>query len=338
MRRLHTFPAAVLLSLVAAAPTQTGSLRTPARGQGIPVDIESRTAEWLRRAEPFGISGAIAMLRDTTVTLAAGFGSLGPDGGRIGPDTPFILASLSKQFAAAAILRSAADGHLLLSDSLGRFFPEAPSPQRAITLQQLLTHTSGMIYLEPHMFDPAPDRTALMRELMALPLDVAPGTRYSYSNPGYAVLAGVLERAEGRAFESVMADRIFRPAGMTATTYLGRAVSGAPHGFQLGVDQGPMSDIPGADRAVGNGSIISTVRDLARWEVALRTNRILDRRWTTELFTPRVPAAAGAQYAFGWNVLPTPRGTTVILHAGDLGPVRRLRSDDNAHLAHHVRG
>ncbi len=316
-----------LRALIGAACLALSALVSPARAQSpppsqttIPADIELRVREWLTRAEPFGISGAIAILRDTSMTLLAGFGPLGPDGGRIGPDTPFLLASLSKQFTAAAILRSAADGHLSLDDSIGRFFPDAPSPQRAITVRQLLSHTAGMVYLEPGMFDPAPDRAKLMRELVSLPLDFTPGTRYSYSNPGYAVLGGILEQAEYRPFQAVMTARIFEPAGMAGTTYMGRPVNGAPHGIQLGVDQGPMSDIPGIDRAVGNGSIVSTARDLARWEVALRTHRVLDEHWTTELFTPRAPTVAGAQYAFGWNVQPTPRGTTLIHHAGDLGP------------------
>jgi len=310
----------------------TQSMARSTASRAIPADIESRTREWLTKAEPFGVTGAIAMLRDTTVTLAAGFGPLAPQGGTIGPDTPFILASLSKQFTAAAIVRAVADGKLSLSDSIGRFFPDAPTPQRGITVQQLLTHTSGMVYLDPHMFDPAPDRAAFMRELISLPLDFAPGARWSYSNPGYAVLAGILERAEGRSFETVLTDRVFTPAGMHATTFVGRPVTGAPHGYQLGEDQGPMSDVPGADRAVGNGSIVSTARDLAKWEVALRTNRVLDAHWTTEVFTPRVSAGPGGRYAFGWNVLPTPRGTTLFYHAGDLGPFNtefRRYADDN---------
>lgn len=285
----------------------------------IPANVEARLSDWLSLAEPFGITGAVAILRDTTVTLIRGVGPLGPEGGRIGPDTPFLLASLSKQFTAAAILRSASKGHLSLTDSIGKFFPDAPSPQRGITVQQLLTHTSGMVYLERGMFDPAPDRAAMLREMIAEPLQFQPGARWSYSNPGYAVLGGILEKAEGGPFETAMTREIFAPAGMKATTFQGRPASGAPHGYQLGADQGPMSEMPGADHAMGNGSIVSTVRDLARWEVALRTNRVLDPHWTTELFTPRVAAAGGAQYAYGWNVLPTPRGTTLIFHAGDLG-------------------
>ncbi|MES2304753.1 MAG: serine hydrolase domain-containing protein [Gemmatimonadota bacterium] len=320
IHRVAALVAGFIAVITATRPGPAPLQPPPHRVAEIPADIEIRLERWLRMAAPFGMTGAVATLRDTSLTLAAGFGPLRPDGGAIGPDTPFLLASLSKQFTATAILRSAADGHLALSDSLAKFFPDAPAPQRNITIEQLLTHTSGMIYLEPRMFDPAPDRNALFHELLSLPLQAAPGGRFSYSNPGYALLAGVLERSEQTTFEQYLTTRLFAPAGMRATTFLGRPVTDAPHGVQLGVDQGPMSDIPGADRAVGNGSVISTVRDLARWEVALRTRRILDSTWTEALFAPRVPATGGARYAFGWNILPTPRGTTLIFHAGDLGP------------------
>ncbi len=315
--------AALLAALAAGGlrplSSQASAQATAMAGRPIPTGVETHLAEWLSRAEPFGITGAVAVLRDTVLTLAEGFGPLNPDGGHIGPDTPFLLASLSKQFTATAILQSAAAGHLRLTDSIAQYFPDTRGPVRHATIAQLLSHTSGMVYIEPGMFDPAPNRPALMRELLALPLDFEPGARYSYSSPGYAVLAGILEIAEHKRFEDVLTERIFRPAGMTHTTFMGRPVSGAPNGVQMGEDQGPMSDIPGVDRAVGNGSVISTARDLARWEVALRRHTVLDERWTRELFTPRTPAGAG-QYAFGWNITPTPRGTTLIYHAGDLGP------------------
>src|SRR5262249_18517685 len=139
---------------------------------------------------------------------------------RVTADDPFLIGSLSKQFTAAGILALEADGRLRVTDSLGRFFPDAPAATRGITLDQLMTHTAGLPYLTRRsMFESRP-RDSVMSEMLALPLDRPPGTRYAYSTPGYVLLAGVIERASGRRFEDFMRSRVFARAGLTRTRCL----------------------------------------------------------------------------------------------------------------------
>ncbi|HKG95962.1 MAG TPA: serine hydrolase domain-containing protein, partial [Gemmatimonadaceae bacterium] len=320
--RLHAARTALSLALTLAsaaaaraqAPADTGVVRT---------DVAAALDTLMKRLEAFGLSGALLVAERGEVILHRGYGLASRERGlRVRPETPFLIAALSMQFTAAAILKLEADGKLTTTDTLGRFFPQAPADKRGLTLHQILTHTAGFPLLEADKFA-AVNRDQLMREVLALPLQSAPGGQPLFSYPGYALLAGVIERASGETFERYLTSRLFRPAGMRSTGFFGEARWLAPgvvtRSYTDSSDEGPLGQFPGGAKAVGSGSIVTTAGDLYRWERALRDTLILPDSAKQKFWTPHATLGDSPNaYGYGWVVQRTARGTRMIAHAGDL--------------------
>lgn len=273
----------------------------------------------------FGISGALHVSKDGEVLVEKGYGLADrASGARVSATSPFLLGSLSKQFTAAAILALEADGQLTVADSVGRFFPEAPPATRALRLEQILAHTSGLPYFTQRDFFESRPRDSVMREVLELPLEFAPGSKYSYSNTGYTLLAGVIERASGRRFEEYLKSRIFDRAGLAHTRCLEPSLRDTAdlarvHSYSSDDDEGDMLPLRDMSKSVGAGSVVSTVADLGRWADALAGDRVLPATQRARLFAPHVAMNATTSYGFGWMMARSSRGTTIYFHGGDLG-------------------
>jgi CubicO group peptidase (beta-lactamase class C family) len=301
------------------APTQPGVAATApiVRGEAGPL-----VDDYLRRLEAYGMAGSILVALGDEVVLQQGYGLANRAAAvPIGPDTPFVIGSLSKQFTAAAVVKLEAQGKLSIDERLERFFPDAPADKRGITVAQLLSHSSGLPYLtDRDMMGEAP-RPEMMGEMLGLPLVFAPGTQYSYSSPGYSLLAGVIEAASGRTFERYVAEELFAPAGMTATGFMGepRWDAAPTHSYSGNFDEGPMRDFGRMDRGVGAGTVITTPGDLWKWVQALRKDSVLPASAREKLWTAHIPMGQpNMSHGYGWNVIDTPRGT-IVGHGGDLG-------------------
>lgn len=190
------------------------------------------------------------------------------------------IASVTKQFTCAAILFLEADGTLSIDDPVGRWLPDLPSAQRAVTLRQLMTHTGGVrCYLDHSVLNgyaSMPPGVADRIQWRQDTLNFEPGKGSAYSNGGYLLLTRVIERASGEAFGDALRQRLFGPAGMrsttvqrsrwpvetgVATTYLAVPVEqggGWRHGLTL------------TDELFGDGGAVSTVDDLLCWAQFLR--------------------------------------------------------------------
>jgi len=277
------------------------------------------------RLAAFGIAGALYVEKDGEVLVEKGYGVADrATGATVSADDPFLIGSLSKQFTAAAILALEADGKLAVSDSVGRFFPEAPPATRGLTLRQLLSHTSGLPYFPQRAFFETRPRDSVYAEMLALPLDFAPGAKYAYSNCGFTLLAGVVERASGMRFEDYLRTRLFARAGLERTRCLEPALADTSdlltiHAYSGPDDEGDMLHLRAFSKSVGAGSVVTTVADLGRWAAALFSDHVLPARERDLLFTPAATVDANTSYGFAWNIAKTSRGTTLFFHAGDLG-------------------
>src|SRR5438105_9255966 len=169
---------------------------------------------WLRHeADTAGFSGVVLIDRAGRLVLDRSYG-------RVGREDAFWLASTTKQFTAAAILRLVDEGKLAVSDSLYHFFRWAPRRARAITIEQLLTHTSGIA--ATGTANGIGDREAAARAILSEPLQHAPGTAYHYEDEDYNLLAAIVEIAAGMSFEAFVERALLIPAGLAHTGFCGR--------------------------------------------------------------------------------------------------------------------
>ncbi|MGH8306243.1 MAG: serine hydrolase domain-containing protein, partial [Steroidobacteraceae bacterium] len=187
--------------------------------------------------------------------------------------TNYRLASMTKQFTAAAILLLADDGRLSLDDPLGRWLPSLPPAARAVTIRQLLTHTSGLVDYEDLIPQGA---TVQLHDADVLRLleaqnrsYFAPGTRYRYSNSGYALLALIVARASDEDFAAFLRKRIFLPLGMYDSVAYQAGVSQVAHrafGYSAAGRSWSRTDQSLTSAVLGDGGVYSSVDDLAKWD------------------------------------------------------------------------
>jgi len=291
---------------------------------------------------------AILVVRDGVVLHAAGYGVADlATRARITQDTPFNLASLSKQFTAFAIMRLMQRGALSYDDTLSRFLPELGDAARRLSIRQLLTHSSGLPDYYPFLRDwsqLARVDNALVRDtLRGKALEFPPGTETRYNNSGYVLLASVIEKVAKRPFREAMSDLVFEPSGMRSTLALDgatpfprdRAVGYDTIGGRFRMaDYGVFENAKGqrgyADlRTVGAGGVYSSLRDLAAWTRTLDDAALLPRAALAEAFRAQVPAsdARGIDtlvgYGYGW-IVSRRNGSEVVWHDGGIAGFRNL--------------
>jgi CubicO group peptidase (beta-lactamase class C family) len=224
--------------------------------------------------------------------------------------TNYRLASLTKQFTAAAILLLAEAGRLSIDDPVRQWLPTLPDTADAIVIRHLLTHTSGLIDYE----DLIPEGwTAQLRDADVLDLLEAepggyfpPGSGYRYSNSGYSLLALIVGRASGEDFASFLRERIFQPLGMQNTVAFESGISVVPHrafGYSGSEHSWTRTDQDLTSATLGDGGIYSSVDDLAKWEAALCGDGLLRPESLRLAFQPATQTDDTAvQYGFGWRI------------------------------------
>ena len=229
-----------------------------------------------------------------------------------GPATGYRLASVSKQFSAAAILLLAEDRRLAIDDPARKWLPSLPPAARAVTLRHLLTHTSGVLDYEDLMAAPyhgqIRDDGVLALLARENRLYFAPGSAYRYSNSGYALLALVVERASGMAYPDFLQTRVFQPLGMHDTV---AHVAGGPDvqhrawGYSEVDGRWQRTDQSSTSAVLGDGGVYSSIDDLARWDAALYDDRLLSDASRALAFAPQVQVTGEsypAHYGFGWRI------------------------------------
>jgi CubicO group peptidase (beta-lactamase class C family) len=227
-----------------------------------------------------GFSGVVLIARGDSVLLHQAYGNAAAARPPTG-EPAFWLASNSKQFTATAILRLQEAGRLRVTDSIGTFFKDVPADKRAITIHQLLTHTSGLPSADKA--EGVLDRDRAVAEILRLRLGSRPGESYSYSNDGYTLLAAIVDVASDVGFDAFVRDSLLGRAGLTHSGVWGQERPDAPIAA-LADPRHAKRDSPTIYRdghSVGNwgyrgpGGAYATAGDVQRWIRALRSGRIL---------------------------------------------------------------
>jgi len=272
---------------------------------------------------------AVLVAQDGKIIFEKGYGLADREHGvPVTPQTIFRIASITKQFTAAAILKLQEKGKLSVEDKLSKYIPDFPRGDE-VTLRLLLNHTSGIHDYSPepdHLSDVAkPTTTEADVELIKMqkPLyDFDPGTKWKYSNSGYELLGYIVEKVSGQSFGDFLRANFFQPLGM-ADTGVYRENLGLPHealGYSLGKNgfEPPFYIEP--SHSGGDGALYSTVEDLYRWNEGIFNGRALDAASLKAAFTPVATKASqvnsGNGYGFGWYVGPY-HGLRDISHGGE---------------------
>ena len=193
-------------------------------------------------------------------------------------ETIFQSGSLGKMFTATAVMLQVEDGKLSLSDPITKFFPDAPASWRTITVRNLLNHTSGIPDYTTSTFDYRKDYTEdeLAHMAFGTPLEFPPGSRWNYSNTGYALLGFIVHKVSGQFYGDVLAARVFKPLGMTTARIITESEI-VPHraaGYRH--ENGQLKNqewVAPQLNTTADGSLYWSVRDLVAWDTAVRAGR-----------------------------------------------------------------
>jgi len=254
-------------------------------------------------------------------------------------DTRFNLGSMNKMFTAVAILQLMEEQLLALDGTIADYLPDYPNTEVAeqVTVEHLLTHTSGLGGTFTEQFEADPHRFRTNADYLPLfvddPLEFPPGQQFRYSNAGYVVLGLIIERLTGLSYDDYVADNIFRPSGMLATGSFDVEEEAADiavgyttqdlQGNETGVLAANTSLMPGRGFAAGGG--YSTAGDLLRFRNALFDYRLLSSVSLDLLIIGKVETGDGARYAFGFFDLGQGRARSVGHGGGAPGVCSFLR-------------
>lgn len=315
-RGVTTAFVSVLLSI--GAPTRANGQQGSDGGAHTP--LGARIDTLLTRASAFSFSGQVLVAKGGNVILHRAYGLA--DRARGVPmtlTTRLGTGSWAKVLTAAAIMSLEAEGRLRVTDSIARYLPGVPADKSAITIHQLLTHTSGLGggFTDAFVADSLNEHVA---QVLTSRLAGAPGSAWRYSSEGYSLLAAIAERASGQAYHEYVRRKLLVPAHMDNTTILGGSVAPGTrvaHAYVLWNDQGPISDWPLYSRAIGSGDGLSTAADIYAWHVAYTSGRLLGEPAFRRASTPHAAIQDGVGYGYGLFVWYKDGKATTIEHGGD---------------------
>jgi D-alanyl-D-alanine carboxypeptidase len=276
---------------------------------------------------------AVAVLRDGKPVSVKTLGLANIENGSpVTRDTVFKIGSVSKQFIATGIMLLVRDGKVRLDDPVNTYLDDAPAAWSGIKLRHLLTHTSGLVRESPG-FDGIKIQSDadIIRKAYDVPLQSPPGAKWAYCNLGYFILAEVIHRVSGQLWPQFMTERVFKPAGMTATrtTDTFDIVPNRANGYlfrdNIQHNVGPLLALR------PSGAFLSTITDLMKWEQALRNGVVLSKAEQAQMLTPmKLTDGTATEYAFGWIVSDL-NGHRRVRHGGSLPGFRSeySRYDDS---------
>lgn len=278
------------------------------------------------RFKPEDPGCAVGVQQKDQPPVLRGYGSADLEhGAPITPETVFEAGSVSKQFTAAAILLLAADGKLSLADDIRKHLPEMPDYGRPITIDMLLSHTSGLRdwgEVADLAGWPRTSRVYTTSEVLQIAarqksLNYPPGEAYSYTNTGYNLAGIIVQRVSGKSLAQFTHERLFQPLGMSHTGWrdnFRRVVPGRAIAYELGGGGAWLQDMP-FENTYGHGALLTTVGDLLIWNRALSEGRLGPDIAQKMAERPTLTGGRRITYARGLMVLSSGGGEEVS-HSG----------------------
>jgi len=228
------------------------------------------------------------------------------------PDMIFRVGSITKQFTAIGILQLVEQGKISLLDSIQKYIPTFPAKGYTITIENLLTHTSGIPdysnadttknpYIERQDFTPQ----QIIKYFDYMPLEFKPGTKYNYSNSGYLLLAYIIQKVSGKSYHQFINENVINKAGLIHTLFANEhtIVPNRVEGYTRDKGFFENNEYQTVSMAFGCGDLLSTTEDLFIWNKALLSYKLISKALLQKAFTPyRLNNGAYTNYGYGWFI------------------------------------
>ncbi len=272
-------------------------------------------------------SVTVAVVRQGKVEYAKGYGLADLENEvPATPETVYRLGSITKQFTATMIMQLVAEGKLNLDDPFEKSLAGMPHAWSAVTIRQLLNHTSGIKsytevkgLFEDQVYKPT-NPSGIIKTVAKDPLDFPSGTKWHYNNSGYELLGMLIEKADGRPYEASLNARILKPLGMSQTYFTSEStvVKHRAQGYSPANGGFKHTSYLNMDWPFAAGSMESTVLDLAKWDAALYGEAVLPQASLKQMWTPtKLTGGKVEKYGFGW-ALETVNDTAIVQHGGGI--------------------
>ena len=314
-----------LVAILLIAPAQAQKPDSPAAPR-MPSGFASGADALLAKRYPQDAPGAAAIVvKDGRPVFRRAYGLADLEFGiLLEPDMVFRIGSVTKQFTAAAILQLVDSGKLALDDDVSKYVDAYDTGERRVTIEHLLTHTSGI----PDYTDMDEWVRRLREELTprqildmvkARPLEFEPGAQFAYSNSGYLLLGLVIEKVSGRPYADYIRQMVL-PLGMRQTMYDDpvRVIPRRARGYEWEGDEWRNAPYIGMSQPFSAGALVSTVDDLALWNTAIERGRLLSESSRARWYAPfTLTSGRTTGYALGWSVTKH-EGLAVAEHGGGI--------------------
>jgi|SRR5215468_657308 len=322
-REHHGFTLAVALTLALLVLLFPASRRVVSQTDQVDEYIQ---VEMKKRKIP-GL--ALVVIKNGEVVMMKGYGLANLDHDvPVTPDTVFELASVTKQFTATAIMLLVEEGKVKLDDPIREHLPNSPGQWKEIRVRHLLTHTAGLpsnenswksLYIEGGRLNYT--TAQLFESATKDPISFEPGERYQYSDVGYFLLGMIIEKASGQRYRDFLTERFFKPLGMKSSSVEDQwaILKGRAAGYTLRNGQLVNNRRVVQVELPSHYGVYSSVRDLAKWEIALASGKVVKESSLTAMWTPaKLNSGSSAQYGFGWGLI-SRGGNRMIQHIGITG-------------------
>ncbi|POY35878.1 serine hydrolase [Solitalea longa] len=318
----------LLIGFVIFCITQTWSYGQTKQDKQLTKVLDDLLSEQFKSSDP---GCAVLIAKGGQIVYQKGVGSADLElNVSIKPDMIFRIGSMTKQFTAIAILQLVEQNKISLKDSIQKFIKDFPFKGNTITIENLLTHTSGIVeYTQLDIPDPFIRRKDFTpKEIIDLfkdkPLEFLPGTKFKYSNSGYFLLGYIIEGITNKSYKDYIQESIITPLGLTSTHYddINRIIPNRVKGYKKDNSTFENADYQSSTIPFSAGALISNNADLFKWNQALYNYTVVRKETLEKAFTPfTLMDGSPTNYGFGWFIIDMD-GNQSVQHGGNINGFR----------------
>lgn len=296
-------------------------ISTTASAQELKIQLHEAMANIYSSGNP---GGTLLVIQKDKIVISEGFGVTDLDSKKqITPHTNFRMASVSKQFTAFCILTLAHQDKIALHDPISKYLTGLPSFASKITIQHLLTHSSGMQDYESLIPDSitqqVSDADVLDMIRRSDSLYFTPGSRFRYSNSGYCVLTQIIEQVSGMAYPDFIRQFVFEPLKMEHTSIMqkGKNIPDRAYGYHNKDGEWKFADQSVTSATMGDGCVYTSTDDYSKWIRSLWNEQLFSFTKDNNPMLPHIRLSDILEYGFGWFTCRLPDSTRCDFHSGE---------------------